>query len=187
MLHLPTEPRDVFEVTGAGDTVVAVCALRLVGGASFEDAAVIANVAAGFVGDEVGTVAVPLDKLSSSHQGENMKSMTGYGEASQNIRAAKVTVQIRSFNHRHLDLQLRVPREYMAFEEEIRKTSPRKDFPRPNRCLYQSLCSQGAEARKLEMDEALVGQYIARRKTAQKKIWPGRRNRRRHACRIFRI
>ena len=63
MLHLPTEPRDVFEVTGAGDTVVAVCALALVGGASFEDAAVIANVAAGFVGDEVGTVAVPLDKL----------------------------------------------------------------------------------------------------------------------------
>jgi rfaE bifunctional protein kinase chain/domain len=63
VLHLPTEPRDVFEVTGAGDTVVAVCALALVCGASFEDAAVIANVAAGFVGDEVGTVAVPLDKL----------------------------------------------------------------------------------------------------------------------------
>jgi rfaE bifunctional protein kinase chain/domain len=63
VLHLPTEPRDVFEVTGAGDTVVAVCALALICGASFEDAAVIANVAAGFVGDEVGTVAVPLEKL----------------------------------------------------------------------------------------------------------------------------
>jgi rfaE bifunctional protein kinase chain/domain len=61
--HFPTESRDVFEVTGAGDTVVAVCALALASGAGYEQAAVLANIAAGFVGDEVGTVAVPLEKL----------------------------------------------------------------------------------------------------------------------------
>jgi bifunctional ADP-heptose synthase (sugar kinase/adenylyltransferase) len=61
--HFPTEPRDVFEVTGAGDTVVAACALALACGASYEEAAVLANLAAGFVGDEVGTVAVPREKL----------------------------------------------------------------------------------------------------------------------------
>jgi D-beta-D-heptose 7-phosphate kinase/D-beta-D-heptose 1-phosphate adenosyltransferase len=61
--HFPTEPRDMFDVTGAGDTVVAVCGLALACGASFEEAAVIANLAAGLVGDEVGTVAVSLDKL----------------------------------------------------------------------------------------------------------------------------
>jgi rfaE bifunctional protein kinase chain/domain len=61
--HFPTEPRDMFDVTGAGDTVVAVCGLALAGGASFEEAAVIANLAAGLVGDEVGTVAVALPKL----------------------------------------------------------------------------------------------------------------------------
>jgi D-beta-D-heptose 7-phosphate kinase/D-beta-D-heptose 1-phosphate adenosyltransferase len=61
--HFPTEARDVFEVTGAGDTVVAVCALVLACGGDFEAAAVIANVAAGFVGDEIGTVAVPFNKL----------------------------------------------------------------------------------------------------------------------------
>jgi rfaE bifunctional protein kinase chain/domain len=61
--HFPTEPRDVFEVTGAGDTVVAVCALALASGARYEEAAVLANLAAGFVGDEVGTVAVPREKL----------------------------------------------------------------------------------------------------------------------------
>ena len=63
--HFPTEPRDVFEVTGAGDTVVAVCALVLACGGDFESAAVIANVAAGFVGDEIGTVAVAFNKLKS--------------------------------------------------------------------------------------------------------------------------
>ena len=64
--HFPTQPRDVFDVTGAGDTVVAVCALALAAGASFADAAVLANLAAGFVGDEIGTFAVPLDKLKRS-------------------------------------------------------------------------------------------------------------------------
>ncbi len=61
--HFPTAPREVFEVTGAGDTVVAVCALVLACGGDFEAAAVVANVAAGFVGDEIGTVAVPFKKL----------------------------------------------------------------------------------------------------------------------------
>ena len=35
-----------------------------------------------------------------------MKSMTGYGEGSQNVRGIKITVQIRSLNHRHLDMQV---------------------------------------------------------------------------------
>jgi rfaE bifunctional protein kinase chain/domain len=61
--HFRTEPREVFEVTGAGDTVVAVCALALASGGGYEEAAVLANIAAGFVGDEVGTLAVPIEKL----------------------------------------------------------------------------------------------------------------------------
>jgi D-beta-D-heptose 7-phosphate kinase / D-beta-D-heptose 1-phosphate adenosyltransferase len=61
--HFPTEARDMFDVTGAGDTVVAICGLALACGASFEEAAVIANLGAGLVGDEVGTVAVSLEKL----------------------------------------------------------------------------------------------------------------------------
>jgi D-beta-D-heptose 7-phosphate kinase/D-beta-D-heptose 1-phosphate adenosyltransferase len=61
--HFPTEPREVFDVTGAGDTVVAVSALALACGASYEQTALLANLAAGLVGDEVGTVAVPRQKL----------------------------------------------------------------------------------------------------------------------------
>jgi rfaE bifunctional protein kinase chain/domain len=61
--HFPTEPKEIFEVTGAGDTVVAVCALALACGGDYRDAAVLANLAAGLVGDEIGTVAVPFEKL----------------------------------------------------------------------------------------------------------------------------
>jgi uncharacterized protein (TIGR00255 family) len=89
-----------------------------------------------------------------------MKSMTGYGEASQNIHGAKVTVQIRSLNHRHLDLQLKVPREYLAFEEEIRKTL-RERISRGRVDLFINRYAAKPQSRKLEVDEALVGQYIA--------------------------
>jgi uncharacterized protein (TIGR00255 family) len=89
-----------------------------------------------------------------------MKSMTGYGEASQNVRGTKVTVQIRSLNHRHLDLQLRVPREYLPFEEEIRKTL-RQRISRGRVDLFINRYAPKAQLRRLDVDEALVGQYIA--------------------------
>ena len=97
-----------------------------------------------------------------------MKSMTGYGEASQNTHGAKVTVQIRSLNHRHLDLQLRVPKEYLSFEEEIRK-SVRERISRGRIDLFVNRYGAKAQARKLEMDEVLVGQYISGVKQLKKK------------------
>ncbi|MSP38868.1 MAG: YicC family protein [Deltaproteobacteria bacterium] len=89
-----------------------------------------------------------------------MKSMTGYGEASQNIKGAKVTVQIRSVNHRHLDLQVRAPRELLSVEEEIRKVV-REKISRGRIDLFVNRYAAKGQSRKLEMDEALVGQYIA--------------------------
>ena len=59
----PTAAREVFDVTGAGDTVVAACALALASRASYEEAAVLANLAAGIVVGEVGTFAVPFERL----------------------------------------------------------------------------------------------------------------------------
>ncbi len=66
--HFSTEPRELFDVTGAGDTVVAACSLALASGSTYEEAAVIANLAAGLVGDEVGTVAVSAQRLKKAIQ-----------------------------------------------------------------------------------------------------------------------
>lgn len=52
--HIPTFARKVFDVTGAGDTVIATLALALAAGASLLDAAVLANHAAGIVVGQVG-------------------------------------------------------------------------------------------------------------------------------------
>ena len=97
-----------------------------------------------------------------------MKSMTGYGEASQNVPGGKVTVQIRSLNHRHLDLQLRVPREYLSFEEMIRK-AVREKIARGRIDLFINRYGTKPQVQKLEMNDALVGQYIAGLKQLKRK------------------
>ena len=64
--HLPTVAREVYDVTGAGDTVVAVVALGLAAGADFPDACLLANHAAGVVIREIGTaVCSPAELLAS--------------------------------------------------------------------------------------------------------------------------
>jgi D-beta-D-heptose 7-phosphate kinase/D-beta-D-heptose 1-phosphate adenosyltransferase len=53
----------VYDVTGAGDTVIATLALALVTGAGFVEAAALANHAAGVVVGKVGTASVTRDEL----------------------------------------------------------------------------------------------------------------------------
>ncbi len=57
--RLPTVAREVFDVSGAGDTVMAVMAAALAVGASALEAARLANIAAGIVVGKVGTASVP--------------------------------------------------------------------------------------------------------------------------------
>lgn len=63
--HIPTAARQVFDVTGAGDTVIACFTLALVAGATPVEAAVIANCAAGIVVGEIGAASVALKELRS--------------------------------------------------------------------------------------------------------------------------
>ena len=97
-----------------------------------------------------------------------MKSMTGYGEASHLVRRTKITVQIRSLNHRHLDLQLRVPKEYLSFEEEIRKLV-RQKILRGRIDLFIHRFPAKGQTHKLEMDEELLRQYLQSIRAAKKK------------------
>ena len=60
---IPTVARQVFDVSGAGDTVIAVFALCLAAGTDKIQAAQIANYAAGIVVGKMGAVAVKLDEL----------------------------------------------------------------------------------------------------------------------------
>jgi D-beta-D-heptose 7-phosphate kinase/D-beta-D-heptose 1-phosphate adenosyltransferase len=61
-VHIPTVAREVFDVTGAGDTVISVLTAALAGGASLADAARLANYAGGIVVMKKGTAVLsPLE------------------------------------------------------------------------------------------------------------------------------
>ena len=61
--HIPVKAREVFDVTGAGDTVISVFTLALACGASLVQAATLANLAAGIVVGKLGTATVSPDEL----------------------------------------------------------------------------------------------------------------------------
>ncbi len=64
--HFPARALEVFDVSGAGDTVIATLTLALAAGAAFEDAAALANAAAGIVVGKVGTAVTFPDELANS-------------------------------------------------------------------------------------------------------------------------
>ena len=70
-LHLPSHAREVYDVTGAGDTVIAVLAAALAGGTPLAHSVGLANLAAGIAVSKLGTAAVSAVELtqSAAHQG----------------------------------------------------------------------------------------------------------------------
>ncbi|KPU83295.1 heptose 1-phosphate adenyltransferase [Psychromonas sp. PRT-SC03] len=64
--HLATQAQEVFDVTGAGDTVISVLATSLAAGSSFEDACTLANAAAGVVVGKIGTSTVNTIELANA-------------------------------------------------------------------------------------------------------------------------
>ena len=64
--HIPTFAKEVYDIIGAGDTSVATLALALVSGANYEEAAIIANHAAGITVGKIGTSTVSIEELKES-------------------------------------------------------------------------------------------------------------------------
>lgn len=72
--HLGAEAKEVFDVSGAGDTVVAALAAALSAGAGLEQAARLANVAAGIVVGKVGTAAAAADDIIGALHHQELSS-----------------------------------------------------------------------------------------------------------------
>ncbi len=71
LVSIPTTAKAVFDVTGAGDTVIAALALGLAAHGSFADAAAFANIAAGVVVGKIGTATVNREELLAVLHGED--------------------------------------------------------------------------------------------------------------------
>jgi rfaE bifunctional protein kinase chain/domain len=69
-VDIPTMAHHVYDVTGAGDTVIAAFTLAMISGATSREAAIIANTAAGIVVGEVGAASVSWEDLYKACMGE---------------------------------------------------------------------------------------------------------------------
>lgn len=85
--HLPTQAKEVYDVTGAGDTVISVLATAMADGRSLEEACYLANAAAGVVVGKLGTSTVtPVELEQAIHQ----RNETGFGVTDENSLKAIV-------------------------------------------------------------------------------------------------
>ena len=69
LTHIPAVAREVYDVTGAGDTVISALALGIAAGGTLEESAIIANHAAGIVVGKFGTACVSPEELETSFAG----------------------------------------------------------------------------------------------------------------------
>lgn len=98
-LHLPTRAREVFDVTGAGDTVISVLAAALAAGLSAPQATALSNIGAGIVVGKLGTATVSVAELRRAlhEQSDTLRGVMSEAQlliAVEDARAHKETVVI---------------------------------------------------------------------------------------------
>jgi D-beta-D-heptose 7-phosphate kinase / D-beta-D-heptose 1-phosphate adenosyltransferase len=91
-LHLPTRAREVYDVTGAGDTVIGVLGLALAANHGFPEAMTLANLAAGLVVAKPGTATLSIAELYTALHGDKLAEFGVIEEAPliEAVRAAQL-------------------------------------------------------------------------------------------------
>ena len=88
-----------------------------------------------------------------------MLSMTGYGRAFVEIEGRQMTVEVKSVNHRFLDLSFRMPRNLMFLEDAARKAIGAR-LARGHVDVFVTYRNLRTDARTVHVDEALFAAYV---------------------------
>lgn len=89
-----------------------------------------------------------------------IKSMTGYGKANQEIDFRKYQVEIKSVNHRYLDISVRLPRELNYLEDYIKKAISAK-IKRGKIDVFITFENNSKEGKEIKINTQLAKNYIA--------------------------
>lgn len=93
-----------------------------------------------------------------------MLSMTGYGKGEYSADGIELTCEIKTVNNRYLDVSIKAPRIFSAYEEVIR-TTVRKKLTRGHADVFVSLKDKRERPTALTCDLALAASYVAAAKT----------------------
>ena len=89
-----------------------------------------------------------------------MLSMTGYGRAMKDMDGRQLTIELKSVNHRFLDISFRMPRNLMFLEDEARKRIGAK-LARGHVDVFMTYRNMRSDARSVQADRALFDAYAA--------------------------
>ncbi len=88
-----------------------------------------------------------------------LKSMTGFGHDEGEKDGVKITVEIRTVNHRYCDIYLRMPKQLNVFEDRVRAAIS-SQITRGKADVFVTLDSLKAETHDIVLDEGLAASYI---------------------------
>ena len=88
-----------------------------------------------------------------------MLSMTGYGRAMRELDGRQLTIELKSVNHRFLDLSFRMPRNLMFLEDDARKRIGAR-LSRGHVDVFMTYRNARSDARSVQVDRALFDAYV---------------------------
>lgn len=89
-----------------------------------------------------------------------MLSMTGYGRAMREVDGRQLTIELKSVNHRFLDLSFRMPRNLMFLEDDARKLIGAR-LSRGHVDVFMTYRNARSDARSVQVDRALFDAYVS--------------------------
>ena len=89
-----------------------------------------------------------------------MLSMTGYGRAMRDVDGRQLTIELKSVNHRFLDLSFRMPRNLMFLEDDARKLIGAR-LARGHVDVFMTYRNTRSDARSVQVDRALFDAYAS--------------------------
>ena len=94
-----------------------------------------------------------------------MKSMTGYGKGVASCEGRELTVELKSVNHRFLDVSMRLPRVLSCIEDTIRTTIASK-LSRGHIDVFVNYRNTRSDAKTIRVDETLLAAYVSAARAA---------------------
>lgn len=88
-----------------------------------------------------------------------MLSMTGYGRGEYKVGGVELTVEIKTVNNRYLDVSVKGPRLFTAYEEKVRKCV-REKMTRGHADVFISLIDKRDKEKELRLDEGAAAAYV---------------------------
>ncbi len=88
-----------------------------------------------------------------------MYSMTGYGRSSVEKDGRQLTIEIKSVNHRFLDIAFRMPRSFSFLEDAMRRQIGRS-LSRGHVDVFATYRNTRADSKRVDVDEALLAAYL---------------------------